>query len=530
MRAPALPGLALALALLLLQPPRPARSAAARFDPTWESLDARQLPAWFDQAKFGIFVHWGVFSVPSFGSEWFWWYWQKEKRQKYVNFMKDNYPSGFKYEDFGPLFTATFFNANQWADIFQASGAKYIVLTSKHHEGFTLWGSEYSWNWNAVDEGPKRDIVKELEVAIRNRTDLHFGLYYSLFEWFHPLFLEDESSSFHKRQFPVSKMLPELYELVNKYRPEVLWSDGDGGAPDHYWNSTGFLAWLYNDSPVRDTVVTNDRWGKGSICTHGGYYTCADRYNPGHLLPHKWENCMTIDKFSWGYRRDAGIGDYLTIEELQLVETVSCGGNFLMNIGPTLDGIISTIFEERLRQMGTWLKVNGEAIYETQPWRSQNDTITPDVWYTSKPKEKLVYAIFLKWPTSGKLFLGQPKATGGATEYECPALMSEKDDTEDYRPQRGKHACEGQANDTTVKGRNTPCILRARHVPKSKLSETNYTKMPSLHSDFRVSSHCTLLQQFAIEVYCKQFFFTYKTIFKFAYDSEIKSVDSKLSH
>ncbi|XP_010849768.1 PREDICTED: plasma alpha-L-fucosidase [Bison bison bison] len=421
MRPPKLPGPALPLLILvLLLPPPGSAGGPAPFDPTWESLDARQLPAWFDKAKFGIFIHWGVFSVPSFGSEWFWWYWQKEKIPAYVDFMKNNYPPDFTYEDFGPLFTAKFFDANQWADILQASGAKYVVLTSKHHEGFTLWGSEYSWNWNAVDVGPKRDIIKELAVAVRNRTDLRFGLYYSLFEWFHPLFLEDESSLFQKRQYPVSKMLPELYELVNKYQPEVLWADGDGGAPDTYWKSLDFLAWLYNESPVRDTVVTNDRWGAGSICKHGGYYTCSDRYNPGHLLPHKWENCMTIDKFSWGYRRNAGIADYLTIEELvkQLVQTVSCGGNLLMNIGPTQDGTISAIFKERLKQMGIWLKVNGEAIYETYAWRSQNDTVTPDVWYTSKPKDKLVYAMFLKWPISGQLFLAQPKATLGATKVK----------------------------------------------------------------------------------------------------------------
>ncbi|XP_047588550.1 plasma alpha-L-fucosidase [Lutra lutra] len=418
----ALPLLLLLLLLLLLSPSLAPGAAprAPRFDPTWESLDARPLPVWFDRAKFGIFIHWGLFSVPSFGSEWFWWYWQEKKIPMYVEFMKNNYPPNFKYEDFGPLFTAKFFNASHWADIFQASGAKYIVLTSKHHEGFTLWGSQYSWNWNAVDEGPKRDLVKELEVAIRKRTDLRFGLYYSLFEWFHPLFLEDKSRSFQQQQFPVSKMLPELYELVNKYQPEILWSDGDGDAPDYYWNSTGFLAWLYNRSPVRDTVVTNDRWGYGTICKHGGYYTCSDRYNPGHLLPHKWENCMTIDKFSWGYRRDAGINDYLTIEELvkELVETVSCGGNLLMNIGPTHDGTISVIFEERLRQMGTWLKVNGEAIYETHPWRSQSDDVTPNVWYTSKHKQKLVYAIFLEWPTSRHLFLSQPIATLGVTKIK----------------------------------------------------------------------------------------------------------------
>ncbi|EHA98328.1 Plasma alpha-L-fucosidase [Heterocephalus glaber] len=250
-----------------------------------------------NQAEFGIFIHWGVFSVLSFGSERFWWYWQNQKIPKYVNFMKDNYPPDFKYEDFGPLFIAKFFNASQWADIFQASDAKYIVLTSKHHEGFTLWGSEYSWNWNAVDEGPTKDIVRELEVAIRTRTNLHFGLYYPLFEWFHPLFLEDKSSSFQKQKFPVAKMLPELYELVDKYWPEVLWSDGDGGAPDSYWNSTGFWAWLYNESPVRETVVTNDRWGDRCICKHGSYYTCTDPYHPGHLLFLKWKNCMTIDVF-----------------------------------------------------------------------------------------------------------------------------------------------------------------------------------------------------------------------------------------
>ncbi|XP_042189256.1 plasma alpha-L-fucosidase-like [Callorhinchus milii] len=329
--------------------------------------------------------------------------------------MDKNYPPGFSYADFAPMFTAEFFDAVQWADLLNDSGAKYVVLTTKHHEGFTLWGSQTSWNWNAVDVGPRRDLVAELGDAIRGRTDLRFGLYHSLFEWFNPLFLEDEANHFKTNKFPSKKSLPELYEIVNKYRPEVLWSDGDGNAPASYWNSTGFLSWLYNESPVRKTVVTNDRWGLGTICKHGGYYTCADRYNPGHLLPHKWENCMTIDRKSWGFRRNAELRDFLSIQQLvqTLVETVSCGGNLLVNIGPTHDGQIIPLFEERLRQMGQWLSVNGEAIYSTKPWRHQNDTVTPTVWYTSRPEQSLVYAVFLTWPKTDSLILGAPSATAG---------------------------------------------------------------------------------------------------------------------
>lgn len=143
-------------------------------------------------------------------------------------------------------------------------------------------------------------------------------------------------------------------ELVNIYKPEVIWSDGEWDAPDTYWKSKEFLAWLYNQSPVKETVVVNDRWGHETGCHHGDFYNCADRYNPGTLQPHKWENALTIDKESWGYRRNADLSDYLTLNELikELVVTVSCGGNMLLNVGPTKDGIIAPIFEERLRQIG----------------------------------------------------------------------------------------------------------------------------------------------------------------------------------
>lgn len=166
-----------------------------KYTPDWASLDSRPLPEWYDEAKFGIFIHWGVFSVPAFGSEWFWWNWKGAFKPSYIDYMVKNYPPGFTYPDFAPDFHAQFFDPDAWAEIFEASGAKcvfvfclnvicnacvicmlmyvfifrYVVLTTKHHEGFTNWGSPNSWNWNSVDVGPRRDLVGDLGVAIRKK-------------------------------------------------------------------------------------------------------------------------------------------------------------------------------------------------------------------------------------------------------------------------------------------------------------------------------------------------------------------------
>ncbi|KAL3230262.1 hypothetical protein MRX96_048501 [Rhipicephalus microplus] len=244
------------------------------------------------------------------------------------------------------------------------SGAKYVVLTGKHHEGFTLWPSDVSWNWNAKDVGPHRDLVGDLADAVRRRAGLRFGVYHSMMDWYHPLYLADKASGFESSLFPPAKAIPELMEIVERYEPDIVWSDGEWEAPDTYWNSTAFLAWLYNDSP------------------------CV-------LQPHKWENCLPIDQGSWGYRRDANLSDYRTIGQLLdiLASTISCNGNLLINVGPTKDGIISPIFEERLTQLGQWLSVNGEAVYGSKPWKYQNDTATPNVWYTAKDDVVYVYVM-----------------------------------------------------------------------------------------------------------------------------------------
>ncbi|XP_029919447.1 tissue alpha-L-fucosidase-like [Myripristis murdjan] len=388
------------------------RGCAARYTADWKSLDARPLPAWFDEAKIGIFVHWGVFSVPAFGeySEWFWYWWESKKRAEEVEFMRKNYPTGFEYTDFAHKFHAEFFNPDSWAELFHASGAKYVVFTSKHHEGFTNWPSPTSWNWNSVDVGPHRDLVAELAVAIRNRS-LHFGLYHSLFEWYNPLFLLDEASGFKTQNFVAWRTLPDLVNLVKVYKPELIWSDGDWLASDEYWNSTQFLAWLYNDSPVKDVVVTNDRWGKGCYCKHGGYYNCADRYTPGKLPGHKWEKCQSIDTRSWGYRRNMQLSEVMDLPSIikDMVYVVAMGGNYLLNIGPAADGMIAPVFEERLRGLGAWLGINKEAIYASKPWRIQTENSTVTVWYTAK--NSTVYAIMLGWPSTQPLELTSPKTS-----------------------------------------------------------------------------------------------------------------------
>lgn len=277
-------------------------SKTEKYEPTWASLDARPLPTWYEDAKVGIFIHWGVYAVPSYGSEWFWINWKGSlivvfvckcwsisniifilgyKYDEYVNYMKSNYKPSFTYQDFASDFTAELFNATEWALLFAQSGARYVVLTSKHHEGYTLWPSKYTYSWNSVDVGPHRDIIGELSTAIRKNTKLTFGVYYSLFEWFNRLYNDDKLHVFLKHEYVDNKVWPELKELINTYKPEVLWSDGDWEAPDGYWKAKEFLTWLYNESPVRDTVVTNDRWGIGTLCLHGDFYTCSDRYNPG---------------------------------------------------------------------------------------------------------------------------------------------------------------------------------------------------------------------------------------------------------
>lgn len=178
------------------------------------------------------------------------------KNKDDIEFMNKTQKPNFPYQNFAKDFTAEFFNASEWTELFEEAGAKYVVLVSKHHEGYTLWPSKYSFSWNSMDVGPHRDIVGELREAIVTNSSLKFGVYYSLFEWFNRMYLSDKVRLFFTEEYVKNKMIPEIKDLVTFYQPDVLWSDGDWEAPETYWNSREIFAWLYNDGPTKDTIVS----------------------------------------------------------------------------------------------------------------------------------------------------------------------------------------------------------------------------------------------------------------------------------
>ncbi|HNO99772.1 MAG TPA: alpha-L-fucosidase, partial [Ferruginibacter sp.] len=249
-------------------------SSSQMYQPNWESLDKRPTPQWFQDAKFGIFIHWGVYSVPGWSSKGNYAEWYQQGLQTTDTARQRFHKAKFgdrSYYDLANDFKAELYNPDEWAKLFEQSGAKYIVLTSKHHDGFCLWPSlsaNLTWGfpWNSKDIGPKRDLLGDLFKAVR-KTPVHAGMYFSLYEWFNPLWKQD------KAKYAREHAWPQMKALINTYQPDVFWTDGDWEAPPETWKSQEFLTWLYNESPVKDKVVVNDRWGEGVRFKHAGIYT-----------------------------------------------------------------------------------------------------------------------------------------------------------------------------------------------------------------------------------------------------------------
>ena len=381
-----------------------------KYTANWESLDRRPIPKWFEDAKFGIFVHWGVYSVPA---------WRKVESAKYASYAewyyarvmysaenggKDfhakNYGPDFEYRDFAPMFRAELFDPDFYASLFQEAGAQYVVLTSKHHDGYCLFNSKskHKKNWNAVAVGPQRDLVDELSRAIRN-VGLKMGLYYSIPEWesigthrtesgwFLPKFIIDKYG-IAEEAYVKEVLNVELKQLLEDYSPSVLFADGgEWDMEEDFVQTKSFLAWLYSESGVREEIVVNDRFAKGMPGRHGDYF--SSEYKDAQFdetRQHPWEESRGLGG-SYGFNRAERLNDYLSTSDLieELIDVVSRGGNFLLNVGPHADGRIEVIMEERLRELGAWLKVNGDGIYGTRRFHTPHLKCKgQDIWFTKK--------------------------------------------------------------------------------------------------------------------------------------------------
>jgi alpha-L-fucosidase len=361
------------------------------------SLATHQAPDWFRAAKFGIFIHWGVYSVPAWapvGKEYAEWYWQhmNDPNDPTYDYHRQTYGEDFDYDDFIPRFTAARFDPRDWLRLFQRAGARYFVLTSKHHEGFCLFDTAYT-DRNAVRLGPKRDLVGELFAAAKAvAPGLHRGLYYSLPEWYNPALPwqgHPPRNPYTGAALPYTGyrpvadyvadfQVPQLKELITRYRPEVLWGDIGYPATDRS------VLQLYFDQGLStgDQVTVDNRMGLPDYDFGTPEY--ASSFS---LQTSTFEASRGIDPFSYGYNAATPDDAYATAEQLvgQLVDIVSKNGNLLLDIGPTADGTIPAVMRTRLEQIGGWLDVNGEAVYDTTYWAK--GAADGDLRFTVRPNE-----------------------------------------------------------------------------------------------------------------------------------------------
>ena len=364
---------------------------AQEVQPTWESINERGYPEWFRDAKLGIFVHWGLYSVPAYGApdaygEWFyrglmtgdsirvkemkdfnrrWGYLLGDQWSGRLS-NGDGVKQRIKVTDLYTLYAqswhAEHWRPQEWANLFAQSGAKYVVLVTKHHDGYCLWNSRYQPNWNSVVTGPHMNIVDTLTRCVRN-AGMKMGFYYSLTEWTNRLhvWMQDPDSAIG--DYVEDYMLPQFKELVAKYKPSLIFADGEWQNTADQFRAPELIAWYYNT--VGQEAVVNDRWGAG---TQHGFKTpeykgaIKDTVRP-------WAECRGMGR-SFGLNKNEPLSNYLSSDSLirHFVKLVAAGGGMTLNVGPDADGTIPLLQQERLRDLGDWLRVNGEAIYGSRPF------------------------------------------------------------------------------------------------------------------------------------------------------------------
>jgi len=402
------------------------------FQPDWDNIaEHYTFPDWFCDAKFGIFIHWGVYSVPAFGTEWYARNMYNEGSREFEHHRKTyGDQTQFGYKDFIPLFKAERFNADEWADVFMASGAKYVVPVAEHHDGFAMYASDLN-PYNAAVMGPKQDIVGLLKKAVEKRG-MVFGLSTHRAEnaWFYnggmkfPSDVQDMSIALYGGRLPgetvndvfMDEWLERTYELVDKYKPQLMWFDWtvnrSGIMP--YFNR--YMAYYYNNAIDWNNggVVINTKFGYPENIQVWD----VERGKSDQMKEFPWQTDTSIGKKSWSYVDDE---ENKTPEQIihDLVDIVSKNGNLLLNIGPRADGTITDEQKQVLFEIGEWLKINGEGIYSTRPWitfgegRTEgtagsftDNTATPytpqDIRFTVKGSD--LYATCLAW-SDGKVLL-----------------------------------------------------------------------------------------------------------------------------
>ncbi len=418
--------------------------AAGPFRDDWQSLRAYQAPEWFRDAKFGIFIHWGVYSVAGFGSEWY-------SRNMYQQGMPDfahhvaSYgpQSTFGYKDLIPKFTAAQFDPNAWAKLFHDAGARYVIPVAEHHDGFPMYESNLT-DWCAGKMGPKRDVLGDLAKAVR-AEGMHLGAssHRAEHDWFFdggrhfasdvndPKYvafygpaqlrqLDGDNSDSLAHDFTyvspafMDDWLARTAEIVERYHPDLIYFDWWVGQPDFRTHLARFATYYYNHAAAQHQRVA--LFYKLSAMADGAATLDVERGALAGIRPQPWQTDTSLSNRSWGYVE----GDTYKSPEVvihQLVDVVSKNGNLLMNVGPKPDGTIPDGAAKTLLAVGEWLKVNGDAIYGTRPWRQFGEGPTEveagqfhdsetkpytaeDFRFTTKGDA--LYAIELAWPKDGE--------------------------------------------------------------------------------------------------------------------------------
>jgi len=407
--------------------------AAGPFKATWSSLERQNVPEWYLDGKFGIFIHWGVYCVPAFGNEWYPRNMYRKDSPEFKHHVATYGPqSKFGYKDFIPLFKAEKFNADEWAALFRKAGAKFIVPVAEHHDGFPMYDCSLT-PWCAAKMGPKQDIIGLLATAVR-KQGMVFGLSSHRAEhwWFFDGGMTFESdvkdpnyASLYGPAKPEKNSTPDqaflddwlarTCELVDKYRPQLVWFDWWIEQPVFEPYRRRFAAFYYNRGAEWNQGVAINY--KNKSFPDKAAVLDIERGQLAAIRPFFWQTDTSVSKNSWGYVKKQ---DYKTAESIigDLIDIVSKNGALLLNIGPKPDGTIPEEEQNILLQIGRWLSVNGEAIYGTRPWKvfgegptkvvegSFSDTkrkafTGQDIRFTARGRT--LYAIALAWPEGGKL-------------------------------------------------------------------------------------------------------------------------------